>query len=252
MISLFPTQKGTHSAKSSTEALRQQNFSGLNQEGTEVTKEVKTSSILAMREVASKPIHVTESSPNSDPKQESEELPVEQPHPKTDDMADGESKSPVETTSEEKELNSELPATSTVGHDAPKVKSIASALREKMSEVEKNYATLSQPGRTITSIMKGRKEHIDTQLGVLDRISVAVSNLQEQYNRTTTSDYVFSEVQADQRDAYVQNGIAAYKAMKNDMIQKSVLARSQDWTNLKYLGIAIKASPSTRKHTGGI
>lgn len=199
-------------------------FTGKNKKGVAVTMEVKTSNILFMKESAA---------PKPEPSEE-EESATEQPTGPTEQTAKQEpaSDAPADAPIDAKE--EPAPAENAEGQEAAepenasqenneagdKAKDVSTRLRDKLAKIESDFATLSKPGRSITSRMKNAKSRIEANLAKLDKIAVEAANLQEQYNQTNTADYVFTEVPADQRDKYVQDGQAAYRAMVIDVKEK--------------------------------
>lgn len=192
-------------------------FTGKNKKGEEVSMEVKTSSILLMKEV--KPAKVAEPEPTADePGTTSAAEAKDSPDAATEESASAgaETESTDEAASGEAEPETAIPQNDT----GDKAKDAAVRLRDKMAKVESAYASLSKPTRAIISRMKNGKSRIENSLQNIDKNAIEVANLQEQYNRENTADFTFEIVPADQRDKYVQDGQAAYKAMLIDVQEK--------------------------------
>lgn len=187
-------------------------FTGKNKKGDEVTMEVKTSSILLMKEAKPAPAAEPE-----EPATAEAAVPSSQ-----DKAAGGEEEAPSDTPPAASEEDSaDTPETAIPGDDSgDKAKDAALRLREKLSQVESSYATLAKPSRAIISRMKNGKNRIESNLKNLDKNAIEVANLQEQYNKANKADFTFEIVPVDQRNKYAQDGEAAYKAMLIDVQEK--------------------------------
>lgn len=191
-------------------------FTGTDKGGKLVTKEVRTSSILAMREVEAKQAEEEPTKPSepsgqqepaeTTPAKEAQEQGASEPAP---DAGKEESSTPPATVEDRQ--------TAAVGE---KAKDASLRLRDKLAEAEKAFSELKKPSRSLTSRFNSSKSRIESNLKKVDLISQEVTNLQEQYNTNNKADFTFDIVLPDQRDQYIQEGQAAYRAMVIDMNEK--------------------------------
>lgn len=93
-------------------------------------------------------------------------------------------------------------------------------LRARMEEAEKELAAISKPSRQLQSRCKSTKSYVTSQLERMEAAATEIAQLQEKLDGATAHDYQFTIVPADQRDKYVQDGLAAHKAMLTDMKEK--------------------------------
>lgn len=193
-------------------------FTGKNKKGEEVTKEVKTSSILMMKEV--KPAKVAEPEPAAAEPETPAKADASASDSPAEEPAAGED-APAADGDEGTEGEAAEPETAIPQNDSgDKAKDAAVRLRDKLAKVESAYASLAKPSRAIVSRMKNGKSRIESNLQNIDKNALEVASLQEQYNRANTADFTFEVVPADERDKYVQDGQAAYKAMLIDVQEK--------------------------------
>lgn len=196
-------------------------FTGYDRSGKEVTMEVKTSSILAKREVAPKP---TQTDKPAEP--EATDTPAETPATDTPTPAEGESATPADGTGAEAPATegekSEEPAPAaqppvTEDEEAAKVKNISLRLRERLAQVDSELASLSAPSRSLKSLCENRKRTLNAKLAEIDRVAIQVAELQTQYNNVTSGAYEFTVINSNDRDKYTRDGQAAYQAMLIDV-----------------------------------
>jgi len=207
-------------------------FSGRDKSGAEVTKEVKSTSILMMKPVKAeeKPVATApkpEAAPASDTAAASGESTKDAENSaeeKTEENAEGKSRTEENSEgesqaqapeAEEKVQDGNMPASA----DAVKAKDATLRLRQKLGTVDTELAALTRPSRSLLSRCKSGKSRVEKKLLELDKLSLEVASLQEQYN-SISADYSFTLVTPDQRDQYVRDGQAAHKAMLIDMKER--------------------------------
>ena len=86
--------------------------------------------------------------------------------------------------------------------------------------METLMSKISKPSRALQSQVAQVKRRVTGQLEDLDKRALEVAKLQDEFNKAGAADFTFDKVSADQRDQYVRDGEAAYKAMKIDMKEK--------------------------------
>ncbi len=188
-------------------------FRGTNKAGKTVTKEVPTQSIIMMREVV---------------KEEQEpEKKTEAPAPETPAPSDQKSTDPKPAESGNAPAAKEEPQPEPIvdGNvaqraDEAKAKDVTLRLRDKLANMENLMAKISKPSRALQSQVAQVKRRVTSQLEDLDKRALEVAKLQDEFNKAGAADFTFDKVSADQRDQYVRDGEAAYKAMKIDMKEK--------------------------------
>ena len=186
-------------------------FRGTNKAGKTVTKEVPTQSIIMMREV------IKEEEPTK-----AEEAPAPAPEPPAAaDMKPAEG-GDTPTPAAEGEQQQAPIADGNVAQraDEAKAKDVTLRLRDKLANMENLMAKISNPSRALQSQVAQVKRRVTSQLEDLDKRALEVAKLQEEFNKAGAADFTFDKVSADQRDQYVRDGEAAYKAMKIDMKEK--------------------------------
>lgn len=93
-------------------------------------------------------------------------------------------------------------------------------LREKLATMEAEMAKITKPTRSLISQTNNVKNRITRQLDDMDRRALEIARLQDEFNKAGAADFTFDKVSVDERDRYVRDGQAAYKAMRVDMKQK--------------------------------
>ena len=93
-------------------------------------------------------------------------------------------------------------------------------LRNKLAQMDEAMAKITKPTRALVSQTTNIKRRITSQLENMDRKALEIEKLQADFNAAGAADYTFDKVTADQRDLYVRDAQAAYKAMRVDMKQK--------------------------------
>ncbi|MBO5684780.1 MAG: hypothetical protein J6R92_07515, partial [Akkermansia sp.] len=166
-------------------------FEGIDKDGNKVTKEVPTADITAMRE------KVKEENSEAG-KVGVEEAPAaeeEQQEP----IADG-------NISQREGEN--------------KAKDATLRLREMMATLDSQMAKISKPSRSLVSQVNQAKRRVTAQLSDMDKRSLEVARLQDEFNEAGAADFTFDKVSVEQRTQYERDGKAAYKAMKIDMKER--------------------------------
>ena len=211
-------------------------FSGKNKSGAEVTKEVKSTSILMMKpvkavekpaETAPKPeadSPADTSAANGESTKEREDSTEEKAEEKAEENTDGKTRAEGDAGGEAQPQASEAgekvqDGNLSVSSDAVKAKDATLRLRQKLASVDTELASLTSPSRSLLSRCKSGKSRVEKKLLELDKLSLEVASLQEQYN-SISADYSFTLVTPDQRDQYVRDGQAAHKAMLIDMKER--------------------------------
>ena len=186
-------------------------FSGTDKSGKSVTLEVKTSRILIMKEV---PEISAAPEPTPAPTEGADTAsPAETP------AADGETP-PAEGEAQPAEGEAEPaaePTPTTPELDADKVKDVTLRLREKLARIDTELTTLTNPSPSLLRLCESRKKMVEAKLAELDKLALQVADLQTRYNTVKGADYTFTHVSVDDRDKYVRDGQAAYKAMLIDV-----------------------------------
>lgn len=93
-------------------------------------------------------------------------------------------------------------------------------LREKLAKMQEEMAKITKPTRALINQTNSVKNRITRQLDDMDRRALEIAKLQEEFNKAGAADFTFDKVSSDERDRYVRDGQAAYKAMRVDMKQK--------------------------------
>ncbi len=196
-------------------------FTGTNKKGKVVTKEVATSSILSMREVKAKPAAPKAEKKAADKKAEREpekktETAVEEPNSE-EGAASGDASKEEEAKTEPAPA---APEPAAEEETASHTQNATLRLRAQLENAEKEYAELSKPSSMLAHSFERLKTSIGEKLDKLDANALEVATLQQEYNRAGTGDFQFTIVTRDQREQYLRDGAAAYKAMVIDMQEK--------------------------------
>lgn len=189
-------------------------FRGTNNAGKTVTKEVPTQNIIMMREVVKEeePAKTEEAPKPAAPAAETPAAPEQKP------AESGNAPAPAA----EGEQQAEPIADGNVVQraDEAKAKDVTLRLRDKLANMENLMGKISKPSRALQSQVAQVKRRVTSQLEDLDKRALEVAKLQEEFNKAGAADFTFDKVSADQRDQYVRDGEAAYKAMRIDMKEK--------------------------------
>ncbi len=203
-------------------------FSGKNRSGAEVTREVKSTSILMMKPVKAeeKPVEAAPKAETDAPASggEATKDKEESAEGKADEKADGTSPAEGNAGGESQTPEPEAGEKATDGNISAsagtvKAKDATLRLRQKLAAIDTELASLTHPSRSLLSRCKSGKSRVEKKLLDLDKLSLEVASLQEQYN-SISADYNFTLVTPDQRDQYVRDGQAAHKAMLIDMKER--------------------------------
>lgn len=199
-------------------------FRGKNRDGKVVTKEIPSSSIMAMREVAVTPGTPEKAepaqpvtAPANEEKKEEKQSGAEEDKATTDtnspDTADANTAPPAPEKPDFEDANLKKQE----GED--KAKDVTLKLREQMQKIDTELAGITKPSRTLLSICNNTKIRINDQLKVMDKLSLEVAELQVKFNAAGVAEYRFS-VSAEERTKFLTDATAAYNAMVIDMKEK--------------------------------
>lgn len=185
-------------------------FTGTNKAGKVVTMEVKTSSILMMKEVQPTPAPTAKPAPTP----ATEDTPA--PEPETTEAP---------ATTPEAEAAPAEPApepaapvlTPPDDEQTTKAKDVTLKLREKLALVDSELASLSNPSRSLQTSCKNSKTAVEKRLGDLDKQAIEVADLQTKFNQISGAEFEFTHITNNDRDKYHRDGQAAYKAMLIDV-----------------------------------
>ncbi len=193
-------------------------FTGKDRNGNVVTKEVRTASILLKKPVAA----------DKAPEPKETEAPAPEPPAATETpaqtpAAEGTATTPETPATTVTATENTEPVTDTFAIESSektaKAKDATLRLRDKLAKVDAEFNSLTKPTSGLKSACRNGKSRVERDLEKMDKLALDVANLQEQYNNNS-SEYVFSHVTPEQRNAYVMNGQAAHKAMLVDMKQR--------------------------------
>lgn len=194
-------------------------FRGTDKSGKTVTKQVPTKSIIMMREV------VKEKEPAKAEEEPAKRGEAPAPAaPATDAPAAAEQK-PAEAGSTPEAAGEQPQEPIADGNvvqraDEAKAKDATLRLREKLANMENLMGKISKPSRALQSQVAQVKRRVTSQLEDMDKRALEVAKLQDEFNKAGAADFSFDKVTGSQRDQYVRDGEAAYKAMKIDMKEK--------------------------------
>ena len=193
-------------------------FRGKNRDGKLVTKEIPSSSILAMREVE---VKEAEETPN--PQQE-----VKQENTQTEEKKTAQKETAPSNTETDGENAAPKPAVQQVDFEDANLKKqdgedmakdVTLRLREKLQKIDTELAGIKNPSRTLLSICNNTKARVNAQLIPMDKLSLQVAELQVKFNAAGVADYQFS-VTPEEREQFLRDATAAYDAMVVDMKEK--------------------------------
>lgn len=186
-------------------------FTGTDKSGKKVTKEVPTSSIIVMREMVQTQLEMDEPETTTPPEDAAQpaETPAEQP------TAEGDAK-----TGEEAQPEPIADGNVSQREGEEKAKDATLRLREMIATMDAQMAKISKPSRALESQVSQAKRRVTSQLEDMDKRSLEVARLQDEFNKAGAEDFTFDKVSYDQRTQYERDGAAAYRAMKIDMKEK--------------------------------
>lgn len=190
-------------------------FRGTDKTGKAVTKEVPTQNIIMMREVV-KEEPVKEETPDTP-----ETTPAAPPAPAQEAA---ESPAPADNNAAPA-ATEEQPAPIADGNIAQKegenkAKDATLRLREKLTAMDTEMAKISKPSRSLQGQVSQAKRRVTSQLEDMDKRALEVAKLQDEFNRAGAADFTFDKVSVEQRDQYMRDAAAAYKAMRIDMKER--------------------------------
>ena len=184
-------------------------FKGKDKTGKTVTKEVPTSHIIIMREVVpSEPIKEEEPEAQEEPAKEQPGTEAATAEDTPAAAADGTQPDPIADGN----------VSQREGED--KAKDATLRLREMIATMDAQMAKISKPSRSLSSQVAQAKRRVTSQLEDMDKRSLEVARLQDEFNKAGAADFSFDKVTTDQRTQYVRDGEAAYRAMKLDMKER--------------------------------
>ncbi len=199
-------------------------FIGTDKNGKVQTVEIASSRILNIREVEPevkeepKPAPAPAEEPRAEEKPAADtpapaEAEAEKP---ADAAAPAETKPADEPKAEEKPAEEASPGSPTDGQ----AQNASLRLREKLAEIDREYAGLRAPSKSLSRRMSYTRDRIVSSLDKLDEQALKVAKLQDEFNKAGCGDFVFEYGSEEQRSQYVRDGEAAYKAMVIDMKEK--------------------------------
>ncbi len=197
-------------------------FIGKDKNGKVQTVEVPSSRILTMREVE----EVAAPAPTPAPAPE-----AEKPAAQTEQAPQEEKKSEAPAEAEAKPAVAPAPAApaeaqpATEGaepaaQDDGQAQNATLRLREKLAQIDSEYAGLREPSKSLARRVSYIRERIVNSLDKLDKQALKVAELQDVFNKAGRGEYTFEFGSEEQRSQYVRDGEAAYKAMLIDMKEK--------------------------------
>ena len=192
-------------------------FKGKNKAGKTVTKVVPTKDIIMMREVIKKAEEPEKAEPEPAP------APEAAPDPAAETAAPATEEKPAEApaaAAEEKPAEPIADGNVAQREGEEKAADVTIRLREKLAEIDAQMAKISKPTRSLTSQTQNVKRRVTRQLEDMDKRALEVSKLQDEFNKAGAADFTFDKVKVEERDRYILDGQAAYKAMKIDMKEK--------------------------------
>ena len=188
-------------------------FRGKNKAGKEITREVPTSSIIMMREIVKEA---------EEPAAEEQPAPAEAPAtPETTPAATPAADQPAQTATPGAEAAPTIADGNVEQREGEdKAKDATLRLREKLAGIDAILSKITKPSRSLQSQCTNVKNRVSRQLPDMDKRALEISKLQDEFNKAGAADYSFDKVSVEQRDQYMRDGEAAYKAMVIDMKEK--------------------------------
>lgn len=191
-------------------------FTGLNKAGKEVTKEVKTSSILLKKEAKAKKA----TKPQATTKEVEEPSAPEETTPpqETPETAESEAEEPEAAEQPTKPSEQPTPAPVLTG-ESSKIKAI-NPIKERIAALDKKAAAISEPSRSFSSRFSSTRGTVDKNLEKLEKDCEEVDSLQAEVEALESTPFSLDLVKEYDRTKYAVDGKAAYDAMVMDMNQK--------------------------------
>ncbi|MBE6415206.1 MAG: hypothetical protein E7032_01575 [Akkermansiaceae bacterium] len=189
-------------------------FRGKDKAGKTVTREIPTGNIIMMREVV-------KDEPEPEQKDEAPSTPAPAAA-ETNADATPAAQTPAGAPAAEGEQKAEPIADGNIAQRAgeEKAKDATLRLREKLTNMETLMSKISKPSRALQSQVSQVKRRVTSQLEDMDKKALEVARLQEEFNKAGAADFTFDKVSVEQRDQFMRDGEAAYKAMRIDMKEK--------------------------------
>lgn len=192
-------------------------FRGTDKAGKTVTKEVPTQNIIMMREVVKE-------EPEKEESQSAPETPAAEPAA-TDAATPAATDAAPPADGAAPAATEEQPAPIADGNIAQKegenkAKDATLRLREKLAALDTEMAKISNPSRSLQGQVTQAKRRVTSQLEDMDKRALDVAKLQEEFNKAGAADFTFDKVSVEQRDQYMRDAEAAYKAMRIDMKER--------------------------------
>lgn len=193
-------------------------FTGTDKKGNVVTKEVKASSVLLKKEVATKAPKKDKAKPAPVSKETNTEQQEPTTEPTTEEPA---AETPTEPEAPESTETTDAEETSQPTLNGPSSReSTLNAINARLSEIEKKKATIEELPRNFNSRYSSTKSTIEKNLTKIEASCSEVDNLQAQYDALTNAYFGYEIVKDLDRTKYAVDGKAAYDAMVMDMNQK--------------------------------
>lgn len=186
-------------------------FSGTDSTGKQVTLEIKSSSILMKKEVTPVAPTPAPEAPKTEP---TPEAPKTEATPEAD-VAETASTVEAAPAQSEEQPTAEQPQPET--NNNVKVQGIAENLRSRLALLDSELATLTKPSRSLLSRCNNCKNSIARKMPNIDKLAVEVAELQSKFNDPASSAFEFTLIANHDRNKFVKDGQAAYKAMLVDV-----------------------------------
>ncbi len=106
-------------------------------------------------------------------------------------------------------------------------------LRDKIDEIDKQFALIKEPTSMLTSMLESRKERIEQSLVRINEIALELSALQEEFNKTNTGAYSFECETDEARYKYTQDGQAALKLLVADLRDRNYTRKAMGLTKFE-------------------
>lgn len=95
-------------------------------------------------------------------------------------------------------------------------------MRQQVKLIDEKFAQITSPSPSLKSLIKSRKSRIEYSLERIEQKTADLAEVQEAYNQTNTGAYAFQHETSESRFKYTNEGQAAYKAMINDLKDRSI------------------------------
>ncbi len=136
---------------------------------------------------------------------------------KEGDIKEGEQKEgEAKTATDAQPATTETPAVL-----ASTTSNLTHKLRSQIEEIDKQFALIKDPSSLIISTIKSRKSYIERSLTRIDKLALELSELQEEFNQTSTGSYNFECETDEVRFKYTNDGSAALNSLLNDLKERN-------------------------------